>query len=100
MSDTGRKDFSDKAEEALKPDSQKSLFDKTKEGVTDTGDRVAGSLQPADDKSISQKLSDSTSTKPGEESYIDTAKKTIGDAVQYVEKAAEDAYNKVVESTK
>lgn len=32
-----RKDFSDKAEETLKPDSQKSLFDKTKESVTDAG---------------------------------------------------------------
>lgn len=32
-----RKDFGDKAEETLKPDSQKSLFDKTKEGVTDAG---------------------------------------------------------------
>lgn len=32
-----RKDFSDKAEEKLTPDSQKSLLDKTKEGVTDTG---------------------------------------------------------------
>ncbi len=32
-----RKDFSDKAEEKLTPDSQKSLFDKTKEGVTDAG---------------------------------------------------------------
>ena len=42
-----------------------------------------------DDKSMTQKLSDSTSTKPGEESYLDTAKKTIGDAVEYVEKTAE-----------
>lgn len=32
-----RKDFTDKAEEKLTPDSQKSLLDKTKEGVTDTG---------------------------------------------------------------
>ncbi|CAF9911372.1 hypothetical protein IMSHALPRED_010010 [Imshaugia aleurites] len=100
MSDLGRKDFSDKAEEKLTPDSQKSLFDKTKEGVTDAGDKVAGSVQPSDDKSISQTLSDSTSTKPGEESYLDTAKKTLGDAVEYVEKTAEDVYNKVVESTK
>ncbi len=31
---------------------------------------------------------DSTSTKPGEESYLDTAKKTVEDAVVYVEKTA------------
>ncbi len=37
---------------------------------------------------MSQKLSDSTSTKPGEESYLDTAKKTVEDAVEYVEKTA------------
>ncbi|KAL9133239.1 MAG: hypothetical protein Q9175_005581 [Cornicularia normoerica] len=89
MADLGRKDFSDKAEETLKPDSQKSLFDKTKESVTDAGDKVAGNVQPGDNKSITQKLSDSTSTKPGEESYLDTAKKTLGDAVQYVEQTAE-----------
>ncbi|CAD6585877.1 MAG: hypothetical protein ASARMPREDX12_003690 [Alectoria sarmentosa] len=100
MSDLGRKDFGDKAEEKLTPDSQKSLLDKTKEGVTDAGDKVAGSVQPSDEKSITQKLSDSTSTKPGEESYLDTAKKTLGEAVEYVEKTAEDVYNKVVESTK
>ena len=32
-----RKDISDKAEEKLTPDSQKSLFDKAKEGATDAG---------------------------------------------------------------
>ena len=32
-----RKDLSDKAGETLTPDSQKSLFDKAKEGVTDAG---------------------------------------------------------------
>ena len=32
-----RKDLSDKAGETFTPDSQKSIFDKTKEGVTDAG---------------------------------------------------------------
>ena len=32
-----RKDLSDKAEEKLTPDSQKSLLDQTKEGITDIG---------------------------------------------------------------
>ena len=40
------------------------------------------------DKSVTQTLSDSTSTKPGEESYVDSAKKAVGDAVEYVEKTA------------
>ena len=43
---------------------------------------------------------DATGTKPGEESYLDTAKKTVEDAVEYVEKTATDVYNKVVDSTK
>ena len=46
-------------------------------------------MQPGNEKSVTQKLSDATDTKPGEESYLDTAKKTIGDAVEYVEKTAE-----------
>ncbi|KAL2056218.1 hypothetical protein ABVK25_003241 [Lepraria finkii] len=99
MSDAARKDFTDKAQEKLTPGSEKSTLDKAKEGVTNTADQVAGAVQPEGDKSISQSLSDSTSTKPGEESYLDTAKKTVGDAVEYVEKTATDAYNKVVEST-
>ena len=37
---------------------------------------------------MSQKISDSTSTKPGEESYVDTAKKTVNDAVEYVQQTA------------
>jgi len=41
---------------------------------------------------MTQKLSDSTSTKPGEESYLDTAKKTVNDAVEYVEKTATGTY--------
>lgn len=36
----------------------------------------------------SQKVNDSTSTKPGEEGYLETAQKTVQDAVEYVEKTA------------
>ena len=41
-----RKDFSDKAQEKLTPESQKSPLDKAKEGVTNAGDSVAGAVQP------------------------------------------------------
>ena len=37
---------------------------------------------------MAQSLSDSVSTKPGEESYVDTAKKMVNDGVEYVEKTA------------
>ncbi|KAK0507365.1 hypothetical protein JMJ35_010403 [Cladonia borealis] len=100
MSDEARKDFTSKAQEKLTPESEKSTLDKAKEGVTNAGDQVAGAVQPEDDKSLSQKVSDSTSSKPGEESYVETAKKTVNDAVEYVEKTATDLYNKVAESTK
>ena len=42
-----------------------------------------------DGKSVTQQLSDSTSKKPGEEGYIDTAKKLVNDGVEYVKKTVE-----------
>jgi hypothetical protein len=41
MSDAGRKDFSDKMQEKMTPDSTKSTQTKLKETFTDTGDKVA-----------------------------------------------------------
>ena len=38
-------------------------------------------------------MTDATSSKPGEESYVDTAKKAVGDAVEYVEKTATGIYS-------
>jgi Heat shock protein 9/12 len=46
MSDTGRKGMTDKLSEGVTPDSQKSTLDKTKETVTDAGDKVAGLATP------------------------------------------------------
>ena len=42
MSDTGRKDLSDKVGETAKPDSQKSTLEQGKEQVTGATDKVAG----------------------------------------------------------
>ena len=41
-----RKDLSDKAGEKLTPDSQKSLLDKTKEGVTNTSKLLSQFILP------------------------------------------------------
>ena len=41
MSDAGRKDFSDKIQEGITPDSSKSTQQKLKETVTDTTDKAA-----------------------------------------------------------
>ncbi|KAH7122298.1 chaperone/heat shock protein-like protein Hsp12 [Dendryphion nanum] len=60
MSDLGRKSLGDQAQEKITPDSQKSTLDQAKEGVTGAYDRAAGSVQPSDNKSATQKLGDST----------------------------------------
>ena len=59
MSDSYRKDFSDKAAEAVKPDSQKGYVEKGKEFVTDKADQVAGKAQPESEKGVFQGVSDS-----------------------------------------
>lgn len=97
MSDTGRKDFSDKAAEAIKPDSQKSYAEQGKEFVTDKTDKVAGKLQPEQNKGAGQGVADAfqqgkddakadhgktLSETAGE--YIDAAKGKLNDAAEYV----------------
>ena len=42
-----RKDLTDKAQEKITPESEKSVLDKAKEGVTDAGDKVASTVQPS-----------------------------------------------------
>ncbi|RHZ56149.1 heat shock 9/12 family protein [Aspergillus thermomutatus] len=59
MSDTGRKDFSTKAQEKMTPDSQKSTMDRMKETVTDATDRMTGSAQSDNQKSYTQQAYDS-----------------------------------------
>lgn len=41
-----RKGVSDKAQEKLTPESEKSVLDKAKEGTTNVTDSVAGAVQP------------------------------------------------------
>jgi len=81
MSDTGRKDFTQKAQEKITPDSTKPTQDKVKEGVTDTTDRVRRGVQPDDQKGIAQQAADKT-----QRSYDDTVHhgsgSTIGDKVK------------------
>lgn len=63
MADSGRKNFTDKVADNLTPDSQKSTWDKTKEGASDAYDDVAGKAQPEEDKGVFQKISDTLSGK-------------------------------------
>jgi Heat shock protein 9/12 len=58
MSDIGRKDWSTKAKEGITPDSSKSTLDRTKEGVTDTVDKVSGEAQSDSSKGTAQSAFD------------------------------------------
>lgn len=95
MSDVGRKDLSDKATEALKPDSEKSYAEQAKEKITDTYDDAAAAAQPDSQKSWGQTISDSISSgkdkATGEQTladqageYVAAAKEKLGDAVEYI----------------
>lgn len=87
MSDFGRKDFTDKASEAIKPDSQKSGLEKAKETATDKLDQLGGSAQPLSEKSYAQQATDaiggnnsgSISQTAGE--YVELAKKYVSEAL-------------------
>ena len=61
MSDNFRKDFSDKAAESVKPDSNKGVFEKAGESITNAADSVAGSVQPDSNKGFFQSGADSAS---------------------------------------
>ncbi|KAI5855236.1 heat shock protein 9/12-domain-containing protein [Tricharina praecox] len=76
MSDNMRKDFSDRAQEKVTPDSSKSTMDKAKESVTDTADRAAGELQSDSSKSTTQKGFDKSRRE--KESMADKAKHAMG----------------------
>lgn len=97
MSDAGRKDFTTQAKEAITPDSQKTYYDKAKESVTDTVDKVQGKLQPEQNKGVGQGISDAFSKGKDEaksanqkslsetaQEYVDSAKKGLNDAAEYV----------------
>lgn len=89
MSDTGRKDFSDKFAETVKPDSQKSTLEKAGESVSNTYDSVAGSVQPNSEKSVFQRGADDSksaknSAENNGESLIDSAKNLVNSASDYL----------------
>lgn len=101
MSDAGRKDFSEKLSEKAKPDSQKSYMEQGKEKVTDAADRVAGAMQPEEDKGVAQGVHDAA--KRGKDDargesiadtagqYVDAAKKKLNEAVEYVSSSVHQA---------
>lgn len=81
MSDTGRKDFSTKAKEAITPDSTKSTGERVKESVTDTADRGARGVQSDSSKSTTQEIHDKTQRSHDREVHGGTGE-TIVDKVK------------------
>ncbi|KAF7973704.1 hypothetical protein HWV62_14382 [Athelia sp. TMB] len=80
MSDSMRQGFGDKAESALKPDSQKSTTEHVGDSLKGTTDSVASTLQPQGEKSTSQKAGDTISgnSNNNDESLLGKAKNTLG----------------------
>ncbi|CAH00499.1 lipid-binding protein HSP12 [Kluyveromyces lactis] len=96
MSDSARKNFGDKVSESVKPDSQKGYLEKGKEVVTDQADKLAGKVQPQENKGLGQTVHDSaqegkddaTGKSFGEtaQEYVDEAKNKLGEAAEYISK--------------
>lgn len=100
MSDAGRKSFTEKASEAITPDSQKSTLEKAKESVTDSLDGFAAKNIPDSEKSFGQTISDNAkqghddakkavqgneaSLAETAQGYVEAAKEQVANAAQYV----------------
>ncbi|CCH40943.1 12 kDa heat shock protein [Wickerhamomyces ciferrii] len=101
MSDLGRKDFSDKVQEKLTPQQEKSALQQGKEQLTSATDKVAQNLQPNEAKSDTQKFGDAiqkghddakaqsgptlteqVTQQAGE--YVEVAKDQLNNAAEYV----------------
>merc|ERR1712138_75369 len=78
MSDLGRQSFTDKAGSAMKPDSQKGIFEQAGDALKGKSDSAASSMQPQSQKSTTQKLGDTFSGNQNEgtdqRSMMDKAK--------------------------
>ncbi|KIK57663.1 hypothetical protein GYMLUDRAFT_45828 [Collybiopsis luxurians FD-317 M1] len=80
MSDTGRQNFTDKAEAALKPDSEKTTTEHIGDKFKGTADSVASTVQPQGEKSTTQKVGDTFSSNSNEndESLLTKTKNAVG----------------------
>ncbi|KAG8761371.1 hypothetical protein FRC14_004776 [Serendipita sp. 396] len=82
MSQAGRQDFTDKAHDAMKPDSQKTFGEQIGDTLQGKGDSMMSTLQPQQEKTTTQKMGDAVSGNqnhnPGERSLLDKAKDAVG----------------------
>ncbi|ODV95701.1 hypothetical protein PACTADRAFT_34252 [Pachysolen tannophilus NRRL Y-2460] len=102
MSDTGRKNLSDKVTESVKPDSEKTYVEKAKEKATDAYDTIAKEVQPDNNKSFGQTVGDAVESGKSKASgdasltdtaqeYLNSAKGKLGEAVEYLSGSAAGA---------
>lgn len=66
LNPNSRKDLSDKVSDSVTPNSQKSTLDSVKDQATGAYDKAAGSMQPEESKSTTQKASDTFSSGKGD----------------------------------
>ncbi|KAG6835214.1 hypothetical protein H0H93_003876 [Arthromyces matolae] len=80
MSDANRQSFTDKASSAMKPDSEKSTFEKASDTIKGHADSLGSSMQPESQKSTSQKMGDTMSgnSNQNDESLLNKAKDAVG----------------------
>ncbi|KAJ3500773.1 hypothetical protein NMY22_g10954 [Coprinellus aureogranulatus] len=80
MSDFGRQSFTDKAGSAMKPDSQKGLFEQAGDAIKGKTDSAASTMQPQSEKSTTQKMGDTFSSNQNHDdrSMMDKAKDAMG----------------------
>ncbi|KAF2764847.1 chaperone/heat shock protein [Teratosphaeria nubilosa] len=84
MTDSGRKDVSDKVGDKITPDTQKSTIDKAGDTVSGIGDKAQRDLIPDSQKSTTQSTMDKASREKdahhgsGGGSLIDKAKNAVG----------------------
>lgn len=102
MSDAGRKNFSDKIDEHLKPDSEKTTGERFNESVTNAADQVAAAITPESQKSATQQAGDDfkeakddlkdasgSAKKSFTETMSETAKSVMDSATEYAHEAAD-----------
>ncbi|KAJ4475279.1 heat shock protein 9/12-domain-containing protein [Lentinula edodes] len=80
MSDTGRQNLTDKASDAFKPRSEKSIPESFGDTVKSTGDSLASTVQPESQKSTPQQAADAVSSNSNQNtgSLLSKAQDAIG----------------------
>ncbi|THH07728.1 hypothetical protein EW145_g3175 [Phellinidium pouzarii] len=75
-----RQSFSDKASNAMKPDSEKTTAEHMGDKLKGNADSAASSMQPESEKSYTQKAGDMFSGNSNEnnESFVDKTKNAMG----------------------